>query len=177
MSTMIEGVLAYSSLNETERKIELVDLNKIVADILNDLEVPIQQKNAAIEYDELPKIEGIQVLVHQLFYNLINNSLKFSKETVNPRITIRSSTIPNGGSPCAKIVVADNGIGFDPEYNAMIFNTFARLHSKSKIDGTGLGLSLSKKIVERHKGTITAEGRKNEGATFTTILPVKSQVE
>ncbi|HET6252932.1 MAG TPA: ATP-binding protein [Puia sp.] len=176
MSTMIEGVLTYSSLNATEQKIELLNINDILSDILNDLEILIQQKNAVVEYGELPKIEGIQVLMYQLFYNLINNSLKFSKETERPMITIGSSTIVEGETSYAKIVVADNGIGFDPEHNETIFNTFARLHSKSKFDGTGLGLSLSRKIVERHGGTIIASGRKNEGATFTITLPLKRQI-
>jgi signal transduction histidine kinase len=177
MSTMIEGVLTYSSLDAIEEKFELLDLNTIVADIRDDLELPIQQKGATIQCDELPKIEGVRVLIYQLLYNLINNSLKFSKESVKPVIAIGGSSFSSDGKGYLKIVVTDNGIGFDPDYNASIFNTFTRLHSKSKIDGTGLGLSLSKKIVERHHGVIWAEGVKNVGATFTISLPLRQGKE
>jgi signal transduction histidine kinase len=175
MSTMIEGVLTYSSLNASEQKIEILDLNKILSDIRNDLEVLIQQKNAVIQYDKLPIIEGVQVLIYQLFYNLINNSLKFSKESEKPVITINANNIFIDGMAHSRIVVTDNGIGFDPEHNATIFAPFARLNSKSRYDGTGLGLSLSKKIVERHKGDIQANGLKNIGAIFTITLPVKQR--
>jgi signal transduction histidine kinase len=150
-----------------------VDLNVILSDIVSDLEVMIQQKGAFIEHDTLPMVEGIEVLLHQLFYNLINNSLKFSKADAKPVITIRSSNICIDGADHVKITVADNGIGFDPEHNAMIFGTFKRLHSKSRYDGTGLGLSLAKKIVRRHQGTIDASGKPGEGAVFTITLPLK----
>ena len=177
MSTMIEGVLAYSSLNAIEQKNEVLDLNNILSDIRNDLEVVIQQKGAVLQYDQLPKIEGAKVLLYQLFYNIINNSLKFAKESEPPLINIDASPVSIEGTAYSKIVIPDNGIGFDPEYNATIFNTFTRLHSKSRYDGTGLGLSLSKKIVERHNGTIQADGSKNAGATFTITLPVKQPVK
>jgi signal transduction histidine kinase len=173
MSTMIEGVLGYSSLNATEQEIEVLDLNKILSDIQNDLEVLIQQKDATIQYEALPKIEGVQVLIYQLFYNLINNSLKFSKESERPVISVHADIVHIDGTAHARIVVADNGIGFDAEHNALIFNTFTRLNAKTRYDGTGLGLSLSKKIVERHKGTILADGVKGAGATFTITLPIR----
>ncbi len=136
MATMIDGVLAYSSLNATEQKVQLLDLNEILSDIQTDLEILIDQKNAIILFDELPKIEGVQVLIYQLFYNLINNSLKFSKELEKPVIKINANTISIDGENYAEIVLADNGIGFEPEYNETIFNTFTRLNSKSKYDGT-----------------------------------------
>ncbi|HVS98080.1 MAG TPA: ATP-binding protein [Puia sp.] len=171
MSTMIEGVLTYSSLNAIEQKIERLDLNRLIGDICNDLEVLIEQKGAVIRYEALPVIDGVQVLIYQLFYNLINNSLKFSTETGKPLVTITAGTIYEEGVPYAEIEVADNGIGFDPAQNEMIFDTFTRLHSKTRYDGTGLGLSLCRKIVERHKGRIRAEGAKNAGARFTILLP------
>lgn len=172
MSTMIDGVLAYSSLNGIDQEMEILDLNKLISDICNDLEILIEEKDAVINYGELPKIEGIQVLMYQLFYNLINNSLKFSKETEKPVITINANTILVDGKDYVEILVSDNGIGFPAEYNERIFNTFTRLNSKSKYDGTGLGLSLSKKIVERHKGNIQACGIENVGATITISLPL-----
>lgn len=173
MSTMIEGVLNYSSLNSLDQKTEPVDLNKVLADITNDLEVLIHQTGALIHSDPLPEVEGIQVLLYQLFYNLINNSLKFSKQNQTPVIKITCHTDCTHGSDYAKITVSDNGIGFDAEYNEEIFKTFTRLNSKTKYDGTGLGLSLVRKIVERHHGTIEASGVPDHGATFTVTLPVK----
>lgn len=173
MLTMIEGVLTYSSMNAAEQTVEQLDLNQILADIENDLEVLIGQKGASIEYDVLPVIEGVQVLIYQLFYNLINNSLKFSRVSEKPSIRITSKLVSIGGIACTEIVVADNGIGFDPEHSTVIFDTFSRLNSKSRYDGTGLGLSLCKNIVERHNGRIRADGVKEGGATFTIELPLK----
>jgi signal transduction histidine kinase len=177
MSTMIEGVLTYSSLNAVDQQTERLDLNRILSDIQEDLEVLIEQKKAVIRYDRLPEIEGVEVLIYQLFYNLVNNSLKFSKESETPVINIEADIVPVNEIPHARIVLSDNGIGFNPQHKTTIFNTFTRLNSKSKYDGTGLGLSLSKKIVERHRGTIEAEGAQNLGARITITLPVKQQAE
>ena len=173
MATMIEGVLTYSSMNAVEQKIETLDLNRIVDEIRNDLELMMHQQSAIIQHDTLPQIEGVHVLLYQVFYNLINNSLKFSKKDERPVINITSSRGSLNGKDYARIVIADNGIGFDPEHNEKIFQTFTRLNSKHQYDGTGLGLSLVKKIIERHSGTIEADGRVNEGASFTIMLPLK----
>ncbi|MEJ0029195.1 MAG: ATP-binding protein [Bacteroidota bacterium] len=128
----------------------------------------MNKRGAKIQYDTLPNIDGVNVLIYQLFYNLINNSLKFSRPDQLPVIQIASKVKTDS----IQITITDNGIGFDPEHNESIFNTFVRLNSKNKYDGTGLGLSLAKKIVERHHGTITAQGRMNEGAAFTMEFPV-----
>ncbi|HYG04486.1 MAG TPA: ATP-binding protein [Chryseosolibacter sp.] len=173
MASMIEGVLTYSSLNAVDQRIETVNLNEIIDEIKCDLELLMQQKNAVIECNTLPCIEGIQVLIHQLLYNLVNNSLKFAKQHEAPVIKISAETQMIESSPYAKLMVSDNGIGFDSVHNAEIFNTFTRLHSKTKYDGTGLGLSLARKIVQRHHGTIEAFGEKNQGATFIITLPMK----
>jgi light-regulated signal transduction histidine kinase (bacteriophytochrome) len=176
MSTMIEGVLTYSSLNAIHQNMAPVDLNGIIADINNDLEVLIDQSGARIQSEPLPKVEGIQVLLYQLFYNLINNSLKFSKKDQPPVIKITCERTTLDDADHVKIILADNGIGFEPAYNQQIFNSFMRLNSKSDYDGTGLGLSLAKKIVERHQGTIQADGIMNEGAVFTIALPIKQAI-
>lgn len=118
-------------------------------------------------------IEGASVLIYQLFYNLVNNALKFSRPDVPPLIHISSFVTGEEGRRTIEIGVADNGIGFDQQYAHTIFETFARLNSKDKFEGTGLGLALCKKIVERHHGTITALGTKNSGAAFTIRLPEK----
>lgn len=173
MTTMIEGVLTYSSMDALKQDTETVDLNKILVDICNDLEVEIARKGAVIRVDALPQVEGVQVLIYQLFYNLINNSLKFSREDQQPEITISVSTLSIKGLEHIKIAVQDNGIGFDPKHNAVVFDSFNRLNPKSRYDGTGLGLSLAKKITDRHHGTIEASGKKDAGAIFTVTLPVR----
>jgi PAS domain S-box-containing protein len=172
MFSMIEGVLNYSSLNADDEAVDFIDLNEVIRSIQGDLEIMIQQKAARIEYAALPAIQGAPILIYQLFYNLINNSLKFSKNGINPLITLSSSLVREEGRDLARVTVADNGIGFDQQYAGNIFNTFARLHSKDKFEGTGMGLALSKKIVERHGGTIAALGAAGEGATFILTLPL-----
>lgn len=174
MFSMIEGVLAYSEFTSAEQKIELISLNNIIDHIESDLELLIQQKNATIIRENLPEIEGADVLIHQLFYNLINNALKFSKNDVPTIIEINSSVeISEEGQNWVKIMVSDNGIGIDPAFSNKIFDVFSRLNAKDDYEGTGLGLALCKKIVERHHGTISATGIKNEKAIFTILLPQK----
>jgi light-regulated signal transduction histidine kinase (bacteriophytochrome) len=176
MFSMIEGVLAYSMLNASEQSIVSIDLNETFRNVESDLEVMLQQKKGIIKRDRLPIIEGAPVLIHQLFYNLLNNSLKFSKADSPPVIHISGQITAHGEETIAVITIADNGIGFDQQHSMSIFDSFARLNSKDKYEGTGLGLALCKKITERHHGTITALGTKNKGAVFTISLPLK-QVE
>ena len=175
--SMIEGVLSYSTLNAAEQEIEKVDLNKTLANIEEDLEVSIQQKKARIMRSELPTVEGASILIYQLFYNLINNSLKFARTDELPVIRITCSTFREGGRDYVEVAIADNGIGFEQEYAKRIFDTFTRLNAKDKFEGTGLGLALCKKIVERHHGSITATGIRNEGAVFTILLPLIQQIQ
>jgi hypothetical protein len=182
MYAMIDGVLAYSSFNATLHKSDLVDLNLVVRDIENDLEVYIQEKHAKINYPQLPVVPGSPILIHQLFYNIINNSLKFCREGVDPVIDISCFDVDSHfiglwklrpGVKYVRILIQDNGIGFSNEQAAKIFETFTRLHAKDKYEGTGLGLALCKKIVERHGGIITASGKEGEGAKFEIVLPVQ----
>ncbi|MEJ7913774.1 MAG: ATP-binding protein, partial [Chitinophagaceae bacterium] len=181
MNSMIDGVLLYSSVGSGEPAVEKSDLNETLRYVETDLEMVIQQKQAVIYKEDLPIIEGSPVLLHQLFYNLVNNALKFSKADIKPLIQIvsekvKGQNIPNDGLPnqeYLQISVKDNGIGFDQSQADKIFQTFSRLNSKDKYEGTGLGLALCKKIAERHGGTMRAEGKEGEGATFTIVLPVK----
>ncbi len=168
---MVNGVLVYSKLAATDEKVEAIDLNETIRGVESDLEVLMQQKSASIIIGALPKMDGFPVLIRQLFYNLINNALKFSKAGVPPRIIITGQA---GADGMAKIVVADNGIGFEQEYAERIFKTFTRLNTKDYYEGTGLGLSLCRKITERHGGSIAAEGMEGEGAKFIITLPVNS---
>ena len=129
------------------------------------------------------KLEGSAILIYQLFYNLVNNSLKFSKKDELPVIRISSSVVNGkdlkkqhkalGDQPYICILVEDNGIGFDQEHAEKIFKTFTRLNAKDKFEGTGLGLSLCKKIVQRHNGIIEAKGILHKGAAFTVVIPVR----
>jgi PAS domain S-box-containing protein len=175
MYTMIEGVLTYSLLNAEEQNIQEVDLNRIINEIEADLELVIKEKSAKIEYRDLPVIEGADVLLYQLFYNLINNSLKFTRRGTAPYIFISSSIIQHDKNDYAVIRVEDNGIGFDAQDAEKIFDTFSRLNSRDKFEGTGLGLSLCKRIVTRHGGTIQAIGKRDEGAVFVVQLPLKQE--
>ena len=173
MSIMIDGVLNYSTLNVSEQKIEPVDLNEIIDDIKSDLEILVAEKSATIIHSTLPVIEGANVLFYQLFYNLINNSLKFSKAGIPQVVTISSEPIQSDNGESVQISIRDIGIGFEQEQAERIFKTFERLNSKDRYEGTGLGLSLCKSIVQRHQGTIHARGKENEFAEFIIQLPVK----
>ncbi|WP_428229558.1 sensor histidine kinase [Flavobacterium sp.] len=174
MFTMIDGVLAYSTINEGMQKPELVNLNEVIKNIETDLEVALQKTDGKILYKDLPQLEGAPVLLYQLFYNLINNSIKFAKANVPPQISI-ASEIKENDTDFIQIMVTDNGIGFDPDYAGRIFETFTRLNPKDKYEGTGLGLSLCKKIVERHGGSIMAKGIPGEGTTFIITLPLQQK--
>ncbi|OLY92451.1 PAS domain S-box-containing protein [Cnuella takakiae] len=171
MISMIDGVLKYSTLSGNEEPVEEVNLNEILGNIESDLEVLLQQKTAVLEIEPLPTLQGARVLLYQLFYNLVNNSLKFSRPEVPPHIRIHSEAVMVNAKSFFKIKVTDNGIGFDPAYAERIFTTFTRLHSKDQYEGTGLGLALCQKIAERHGGSIQASSNKGEGAVFTILLP------
>lgn len=173
MYQMIEGVLRYSTMTNLQEDIVKVDLNQVLRQIETDLEVVVQERKAGIRYTGLPVIEGAPVLIYQLFYNLVNNSLKFAKKDVPTRLTITARAVTRADTPFAVIEVADNGIGFPQDYAESIFNTFTRLNTKDRYEGTGLGLALCKKIVERHGGSIAATGAVNEGAVFSICLPLK----
>jgi light-regulated signal transduction histidine kinase (bacteriophytochrome) len=149
-----------------------VDLNQIMMDVRNDLELLIGEKNATIEYENLPTIYANADLIHQLFYNLVNNSLKFSRSNQSSEIKITWRPISISAIAYVEITISDNGIGFENEYADSIFGTFVRLHSKDRFEGSGLGLALCKRIVERYGGTITAEGT-SAGATFKFTLPTQ----
>jgi PAS domain S-box-containing protein len=183
MYAMIDGVLHYSTVSMAEQTVEPVDLNETLRNIEADLEVVIQQKGAVLHYHNLPTIEGSGVLLNQLFYNLINNALKFSKADAAPEIRITAAGLNAADTahewnldPHAVYVqlsIQDNGIGFSQDQAKQIFKTFTRLNAKDKYEGTGLGLALCKKIVERHNGAISAAGMEGMGAIFKVVLPLQ----
>lgn len=181
MSMMVEGVLNYSSVTSMKPAIETVDLNGVFRDIETDLELLIHQKGAVINHSTLPSVEGASILLYQLFYNLVNNSLKFSRPGVPPVIDVGWQIIGSQSFEDAlavpgalvEIALRDNGIGFKQQYADEIFNTFTRLHSRDEYEGTGLGLALCKNIVGRHHGSIHADSQVGEGTTFVIRLPEK----
>lgn len=166
---MINGVLQYSTLDTAEQNLEEVDLGNLVQEITTDLDVVMEEKGAVLHQKKLPVVKGSPVLLYQLFYNLVGNSLKFTRPSVAPEITIAAERTAD--QKCWNITVEDNGIGFDQTEAEKIFHTFSRLHPKDKYEGTGLGLALCKKIAERHGGSIEAEGLEGSGSKFTVILP------
>jgi PAS domain S-box-containing protein len=172
MITMMDAVLRYAGLDGYLQKIEMISLNKTLESIETDLENVITKKKAIIERDILPDIQGYPVLIYQLFYNLISNALKFSNPQVVPRIQIRHAHIKISNREFAEFRIIDNGIGFEEEDAEKIFQTFTRLNAKEEYEGTGLGLSLCRKITIRHNGNITAHAKPGIGAEFKLNLPV-----
>lgn len=170
MFTMIDGVLSYSTTNAINQKAELVNLNEVVKNIIGDLEIALQSTSGVINYEDLPTVEGAPVLLYQLFYNLINNSIKFARLDRPPIINLSSKILDDG---TVQITLSDNGIGFEPHHASRIFETFTRLNPKDQYEGTGLGLSLCKKIVERHGGAIAATGNLHQGAQFIIKIPLQ----
>jgi PAS domain S-box-containing protein len=181
MKNLIQDLLSYAQSNDYEGKLEKVDLNLIIKDTINALDAKITEKNATIKVEELPTLDLVPFQFYQLFLNLLSNALKFSKSGIDPCIEVRSELVEgkgvNGSRDVAKayyhLSVSDNGIGFSPEQAEKIFEMFYRLNGRTKYEGTGLGLAICKKIVENHKGVISAEGRENEGSVFHIYLPVK----
>lgn len=179
MVQLIKSLLNYSRLTKDKTAATQIDLNEILNEVKQDFELLIEEKKATIISDPLPSITGIRVQFGQLFSNLISNSLKFSKGDTQIRITasrIGKDDIPdvpdtrNDEYMC--IDFEDNGIGFEQQYDKIIFSLFQRLHGKHDYAGTGIGLALCKKIVENHGGFIKATGELNKGAKFSIFIPL-----
>ncbi|MBB1286793.1 CHASE domain-containing protein [Flavisolibacter sp. BT320] len=175
LNQMIESILVFSTVKYEPQRAEQVDLNSIFQHVRDDLELLVTEKGAEIHVAPLPHVEGSSVLLHQLFYNLVNNALKFSKPGEKPVVTISSQVNHTTEGEIVDVTIADNGIGFGPDEADKIFQSFVRLHPKDKYEGTGLGLALCQRIVERHGGTIEAEGSPGKGATFIVRLPLQQQ--
>lgn len=187
MQALIKDILAFSKLTGEKDNFEFTDLNILLDEALGDLETPIREKKAHISIAQpLPALEVNPGLIRPLFYNLISNALKYSKEEVEPLINIRfelslgngniNNNKDNTGKYC-RIFIEDNGIGFDQVYAEQVFEMFRRLHVSSAFEGTGIGLALCKKIVEKHHGFISAHSKPNEGTTFIITLPVYQPVK
>lgn len=181
MSALIKDVLNYSRLSQSGNIFIETDLQKILEHVKSDVELIVEEKGATIKADSLPVINGIEQQLYQLFYNLINNALKFSVE--KPVIEISCRHLENEGvikhadlsseSKYIELTVKDNGIGFEQKHAKQIFTIFKRLNSKDKYEGTGIGLALCKKIVDNHHGEISVTSEPGMGTSFSIILPVE----
>lgn len=173
MGNVIEGILAYSGADKKNRPVETVDLNEVLEQVKGDLELAIEEKDAVLIIADLPEIEGSKALLQQLFYNLVHNALKFSRSEEPPSIIIGGQITEFEKRAAVSIRIQDNGIGIEEGFSERIFKAFERLHSKDRYEGSGLGLSLCRKITERHAGDITVSPNDGAGSVFTVVLPLQ----
>ncbi len=171
MRTLIDDLLSYSRVHSGARAFAKVDLNEVVKGVLSDLEVRIEQTGARINVGPLPDVEADESQMRQVFQNVIGNALKFHKPDVPPEIEVSARQEDDKWI----ISVRDNGIGFDERHRERIFSIFQRLHGRNEYEGTGVGLAVARRIVERHGGTITATSRPGHGSTFFIQLPVNHE--
>lgn len=180
MQTLIQDLLAYSRTNSADRVFVKTNLDEIAEEIQSDFSERIEETNAIIDFDSLGEATVIPFQFRQLLHNLIGNSLKFSKKGEPPYIKVKANRIKGKEIKIPvtypekmyyQLTISDNGIGFDDAYKERIFEVFQRLNTESEFSGTGIGLAIVKKIVENHKGVITAHSEKGKGATFEIYLP------
>ncbi len=172
MSKFIDDLLAYSRITTQARPFEEVDLNQAAEYARVNLEGRIEESAGMVTIHALPAVEADFNQMAQLFQNLMSNALKFHREGVAPEVIVQGRTVrTNTGDQC-EIMIQDNGIGFSPEYSEEIFMPFRRLHGRSEYKGTGIGLALCRKIVERHRGELSAESEPGKGSRFIITLPL-----
>jgi len=185
MRMLIDNLLEFSRTTRSSQAYTNCDLNVIVKEVISDLELKMEETKTAIRWSALPVIEAVPLEMRQLFSNLINNSIKFKRPEVDPVIIIKSARLDKEEKNryhlpldmnYVKIEIADNGIGFEPEYAERIFQIFQRLHGKAEYPGSGIGLAICKKIVDNHEGIIFGEAMLGAGASFKIILPEKQIV-
>lgn len=171
LQQLINDLLTYSRVSTQAQPFRPVDLNDVLAGVLSDLELMITRQEATIEYDDLPTIEAEATQIRQVFQNLLSNAMKFRQADRPPMITIRREEgMIDGEYPAVILHIQDNGIGFDPKYKEKIFSIFQRLDGR-KYEGSGIGLAIVKRIVNRHKGLITVNSELGKGSTFSIALP------
>lgn len=185
MHTLINDLLTFSRVTTKAQPFQPTNLDRIAKDVLSDLETTIEQAGGTVEIGDLPTIDADHVQMRQLFQNLIANALKFRKEDTAPVVRVGSEIIQkeiseiDGRKPVdyVQLSFADNGIGFDEKYLDRIFTPFQRLHGRNEYEGTGIGLAVCRKIVERHGGTLTAESTPGDGSCFVATLPLTQTKE
>jgi signal transduction histidine kinase len=176
MQKLINDLLIFSRQDDANSRMQEVSLNELLMEVLSDMEVEIERHRVEINIGPLPVIWANESQMRQLFQNLISNGIKFRKENTTPVISVlhdksKTALLDSANTHC-RIVVKDNGIGFDEQYADEIFLVFKRLHSYHEYEGTGVGLSICKKIVDRHGGQIAASSQPGEGAMFCLDLPL-----
>lgn len=180
MRTLITDLLTLSRVTTRPQPFVAVDLSEVARTVVSDMEVRIQQLRGQVRIDSLPSLEADPMQVSQLLQNLIGNALKFHREGDPPIVKVWGKLLQEGDGKASKdrlkqrcqILVEDNGIGFDEKYLDRIFEPFQRLHGREKYEGTGMGLAICRKIVERHGGEISARSAPGQGTTFIVTLPV-----
>lgn len=180
MHTLINDLLGYSRVTTKAQPFAPTDLNKVVDGVLGDLETRIEQSGGSVTVRNLPTIDADEFQMRQLFQNLVANALKFARSDTPPIVEVSADVFQGefasiGRSmpeELVRISVSDNGIGFDEKYLDRIFTPFQRLHGRNEYEGTGIGLAVCRKIVERHGGSLTAESIPGKGSTFIAILPL-----
>jgi PAS domain S-box-containing protein len=174
MRTLINDLLAFSRVIRSSEPFVPVDLAVVTREVLSDLEVRIEKSGAKVEIGELPTIEADPMQMRQLMLNLLSNALKFQPAGASPLIQLSASiSTPLSREPQCELRVQDNGIGFDEKYMDKIFAVFQRLHGRTEYEGTGVGLAVCRRIVDRHHGNITANSQPGKGAVFIVTLPLK----
>jgi signal transduction histidine kinase len=181
---LISDLLAFSRVSTRGKEFADVDLNSALASVLDDLEIAIDEKSATINTDTMPTIRGDKSQLEQVFLNLLSNALKFQADGVTPHIDVLFD-VPSESElqditqsdeyTWSKISIKDNGIGFEQSFAEKIFAPFQRLHGRSEYKGTGIGLAVVRRIIERHNGQISAHSSPGEGATFTILIPNNSE--
>lgn len=173
MQQLVNDLLRFSRHSLQEGDFMMADLNVIVKEAIAELEIAVQQSGARIRLQPLPSVFVIPGLMRQVFSNLISNAIKFRKQNSIPEIQIYAEQVAIQDSTWYRVFVIDNGIGFEEQYKEDIFVVFKRLHSYHEIEGTGIGLSICRKIMEQHNGFISAAGVPDSGATFVVGIPEK----
>ena len=172
MRLLVDDLLAYSYVSQIPHEKVQIDLHDELKHVIDDLEHEIEMHKAKVSIETLPVVFGYKRQLMQMFQNLISNALKYSRKDLLPQITISGESVERDGKKYHLIKVKDNGIGFDNQYAEKIFQMFTRLHGKNEYSGTGIGLSIVKKVVENHNGMVKAEGHPGEGSIFFVYLPV-----
>ncbi len=171
MRTLISDLLLYSQVTTRVQPFVRTDLARVAREVIADLETSIAESGGRVEVGELPVIDADALQMRQLLQNLLGNALKYRQKDTPPVVRLSCSSPPPGGADCT-ITVTDNGIGFNEKHAGKIFRMFVRLHGRAEYEGSGIGLAICRKIVERHGGTIAATSTAGQGATFTVTLPV-----
>jgi PAS domain S-box-containing protein len=172
LNSLVDDLVKYA-FSSIATESTSVDLNKVLKDVIDDLELVIKENDAVINVSALPSINGSKVQMRQLFSNLISNAIKYSRNNVRPEISITSHPHSEASRDFLTISIIDNGIGMDEKHLGKIFTIFQRLHLRDEYSGNGIGLAICKRIMENHNGRIEVFSTKNQGSVFNLLFPVK----